>query len=119
MAVTLTALQPEGRGFAVNAYSADFSGCEVIQAAPGAGLFLVLTHLFIHCVAAITVTVGEGETSSAVDDPIVGPLTFAATSGAPVEMFFNPGIVLTANKALTVDASGAGAAVVVAQGFTK
>lgn len=108
MAYTATALQPAGSGFAVNAVTDDASGCEELVAAPGSGKKLVLRQVIISCVAAITITIGAGETGGAVTSPILGPVTFAATS--PVAIFnFIRGIVLVANTALTVDASGAGA----------
>ena len=115
MAYTATALQPATCGFAVNAVTDDASGCEELVAAPGAGKYLVLRQVIISCVAAITITIGAGETAGAVTSPVLGPLTFVATS--PVSIFtFNPGIKLAANTSLTVDASGAGAATIFVQG---
>jgi len=43
---------------------------------------------------------------------------FAATSGAPAVYTFDPPIKLAAATSLTVDASGAGAVCIVAQGYT-
>lgn len=116
MAYTATSLQPKTHGFAINAVSDDASGCEELLAAQGSGLSIVLRQVIVSCVAAITVTIGAGETAGAVTSPILGPLNFAATSGSPVSVVFNPGIVLAANTALTIDASGAGAVCVFAQG---
>lgn len=118
MAITATSLQPVSSGWTVNASSADASGCEEIKAAPGADLCLCVRQLEVSCVAAITVTVGAGETAGAVTTVVVGPLNFAATSGSPVSVVFNPAIKLAANTSLTVDASGAGAVQVLAQGYT-
>lgn len=120
MAVTTTSLQTATSGWAVNATSADASGCEVILAAPGAGVSLYLESVLINGVNGITVTIGEGETASAPDAIILGPITFAGASWAEtvVHEFLRP-IKLTANKALVVDASGAGAVCVLAEGFTK
>jgi len=115
MAYTATALQPRTSGFAVNAVTDNASGCEELIAAPGVGKYLVLRSVIISCVAAITVTIGAGETGTAVTSVILGPLTFGATS--PVSIFtFNPGIKLAANTSLTVDASGAGAFTAFVQG---
>lgn len=118
MAWTVTALQPVDSGFAVNAVTDDASGCEELVAAQGAGKKLILRQVIISCVAAITITVGAGETTGAVSSPILGPVTFAATS--PVAIFnFVRGIVLDANTSLTVDASGAGAFTLFAIGDVK
>jgi len=119
MAVTATNLTVSPVGWAVCATSADAQGCETIKAAPGAGVSLCIRSLSISCVSAITVTVGEGEATSAVESPIIGPVEFTATSGSPVNVTFNPPIKLTANKALSVDASGAGNICVIAQGYTE
>ena len=116
MAITVTALQPKGAGFAVNGYSADASGCEVLVAAPAAGVSIYLHSVSVVCSSGITVTIGEGETASAPDAVIVGPLTFLAIVPTQVTYNFREPIKLTAAKALVVDSSGAGAVVVVAQG---
>jgi len=115
MAVTLTTPQVHGAGWAVNAITADASGCEVVKAAPGSGYYLVIKHLTLICDANITVTIGEGESSSAVETAIVGPVPFAS-NGPEMDLVFNPPIQLTENKALTVDASGAGNIVLFVQG---
>lgn len=115
MAITVTTLQPRTAGFALNAISADASGCEEILAAQGADKSIVLRQVIISCISAITVTIGAGETAGAVTSIILGPLNFGATS--PVFIFtFNPGIKLAANTALTIDASGAGAITCFVQG---
>jgi hypothetical protein len=118
MAITLDEANVDGYGFVANGYSADWSSCETIKAAV-AGKSIYLTHLTVSCVAAITITVGEGETANAVTTELVGPLQFAATSGSPVTIPFTRPLKLTAATALTADASGAGAATIVAQGFVK
>lgn len=114
MAYTATALQPKGAGFAVNAVTDDASGCEELVAAV-TGKSIILRQAIISCVAAITITIGAGETTGDVTSPVLGPLTFGATS--PVAIFnFNRGIRLAAATALTVDASGAGAFTCFVQG---
>ncbi len=119
MAVTATDLQPATSGWAVNAISANASGAEVLKAAPGAGVSLYLESLLINGVNGITVTVGEDEAASAVGTPILGPITFAGASwGETITHRFARPIKLTANKSLVVDASGAGAICVLAEGYT-
>lgn len=111
--------QLASHGFCVNADYADASGCEELVATPGAGKSLVLQMLEISCVAAITVTIGTGEDTGAVETVVIGPVNFAATSGSPLVMSFPQGLVLTANKSLTIDTSGAGAVQVFAMGYVK
>jgi hypothetical protein len=118
MAITLATLETATRGFARNGVSADFSGTEELVAAV-AGKSHYLTQLEISCVAAITVTIGEGETGGAVTTVLFGPFNFAAGSGSPISLQFNPAIKLTAATSLTIDASGAGAVQVFVQGYTE
>ena len=120
MAVTVTSPQALKSGWIKNATSADASGCEVILAAPAAGTSIVVEHVVISSDSAISVTLGEGESTSAVEAALIGPVTFAA--GQTIEFPFTSragGMVLTAAKALTVDASGAGNICVWAQGTYK
>jgi hypothetical protein len=101
-----------------NASIADASGCEEIVAAPGAGYNLVIERLIIHIGAAITVTVGSGETGpGSVEGDKIGPLGGAA--GTYILDLRDDPILLTANKSLTFDASGAGTVCIIAEGFTK
>lgn len=100
------------------ATSADASGCEEIVAAPGAGYNLVIEKLIIYIGAAITVTVGSGETGpGSVEGDKIGPLGGAAGTYS-LDITDDP-ILLTANKSLTFDASGAGNVCVYAKGYTK
>lgn len=105
-------------GFSINATSADASGAEELLAAV-AGKSIYLTQLSITCVSAITVTVGEGETASAVTTVLYGPVPFAATAPGQVKELFNSPIKLTLATSLVVDASGAGSIHVYAQGYIK
>jgi hypothetical protein len=58
-------------------------------------------------ITAITVTIGEGETTpGSVDAALIGPVPLAVNQSIPWE--FNPPMKLTANKSLVADASGAG-----------
>ena len=120
MAITVNNLTPAEYGFALNATSADASGCEELKAAPAAGTAIYLTQIEVSCVAAITVTIGAGETGGAVTTVLLGPFNFAATSGSPVSLQFRgKGIKVADATSLTVDASGAGAVQVFAEGYIK
>lgn len=120
MAITVNDLTPAESGFALNATSADASGCEELKAAPGAGVAIYLTQIEISCVAAITVTLGAGKTGGAVTAVLLGPFNFAATSGSPVSLQFRgKGLKIADNTALVVDASGAGAVQIFAEGYIK
>ena len=120
MPISVNNLTPAKAGFAVNATSADFSGCEELKAAPGAGVSIYLTQIEISCVAAITVTIGAGETGGAVTTVLLGPFNFAATSGSPINLTFRgKGIKLAANTSLTVDSSAGGAVQIFAEGYVE
>lgn len=108
----------DGFGWVEFCYSTDMSGCEEIRAAPGSGLNLYVEHLFISCVSAITVDVGEGETTNAVTTAYT-TFEFVATSGAPIDIHFTRPLKLTANTSFTADASGAGKVTIIATGYTK
>jgi hypothetical protein len=101
----------------INATSADATGCETILASPGTGYHLCISRLIIGIGAAITVTVGAGKSGTAVEGAFLGPVGGAA--GTYVMDFRDRPIRLTAAKALTVDASGAGSICVYVEGFTK
>jgi hypothetical protein len=66
---------------------------------------------------AISITIGEGETTGEVTTALIGPIAMAANTSIPFD--FPYGMVLTANKSLTVDASGAGAICIFARGRIK
>ena len=115
MAITVTTPTPGKFGWIINATSADASGCEELKAAPATGLSIYLDHLTINSGAAITITVGEGETTGAVTTALIGPVSFAANQSMQWD-FLNGGMVLTAATSLTVDASGAGDICIFASG---
>lgn len=118
MAITVTTPTPGKFGWIVNGVSADASGCEELKATPGAGLSLIVDHLTINNGAnAISITIGEGEAAGAVEAALIGPIAMAANTS--LQFCFLQGMVLTANKSLTVDASGAGAICIFAQGRTQ
>ncbi len=101
----------------VNASSADASGCEEIVATPGAGYALVVTRLVIYVGGAITVSLGQNDNAGALETTLIGPLGGAAGT-YPLDVRDRP-IQLAANKALCVDASGAGQICVYAEGYTR
>lgn len=107
----------EKYGWCAFRYGTDISGCEDIKAAPAAGN-LYIKHLFISCVSAITVTIGEGETAGAVTTAYT-TFEFVATSGAPIDVHFQTPLKLAATTAFTADASGAGDVTVICEGYTK
>jgi hypothetical protein len=115
MAISVTTPSPGKFGFIINATSADASGCEELKAAPAAGTSIIVDHLTINNGAnAISITIGEGETGGAVTTALIGPIAMAANTS--IQFLFVNGMVLTAATSLTVDASGAGAICIFAQG---
>ena len=120
MAITATAptvakKSPPGKTyFNVCGYSANASGCETIKAAPSAGS-IYIERMTVYVGAAITVTIGDGEDTSAVET--ISWNLVGTAEGAFYEFNFKRPVKLTAVKAFTVDASGAGAVVVEAEGF--
>jgi hypothetical protein len=113
MAISITTPNPSKFGFILNATSADASGCEELKAAPAVGLSIILDHLTINNGAnAISITIGEGKTGSAVTTALIGPIAMEANTSIQWD-FARPwsvsaGLVLTAATSLTVDTSGAG-----------
>ena len=116
MAITLVTNNVENVGFVANGNSADFSGTEELVAAV-TGQNIHVERLAISSNTAITLTLGAGETGGAVTAVVVGPLYMAANSS--LELTFSRPIKLAAATALVVDASGAGAATVVVQGYIR
>jgi hypothetical protein len=108
MAITVTNPTVGKFGWFLNATSANASGCEELKAAPAAGLSIYVDHLTISSDAAITVSIGEGESVPGTPDTVLlGPVPFAINQCIQWN-FLNGGMKLTAAKSLTVDASGAG-----------
>jgi hypothetical protein len=115
MAISITTPSPGKFGWIINATSADASGCEELKAAPAAGISIIIDHLTINNGAnAISITIGEGETTGAVTTALIGPIAMAANTS--IQWDFPYGMVLTAATSLTVDASGAGAICVFVRG---
>lgn len=117
MAITANTMTTPKAGWVINATSADLSACEELKAAV-AGVSHYIRGITINSASAITVTVGEGETTNNVTTALIGPVTFT-TAGYVYHFIFLEPIKLTAATALTVDASGAGTVHVMVQGFTK
>ena len=115
MAITVTTPGCK-QGFIVNGISADVSACEELQAAV-AGKKIKVRHLTINSGAAITITLGAGETAGAVTDALIGPVSFAQNTS--MQWTFNPPMELPVNTALVVDASGAGTVCIFAQGVIE
>lgn len=115
MAITVTTPGAK-QGFIVNGVSADASACEELQAAV-AGKKIKVRHVTINSGAGITVTIGAGETGGAVTAALIGPVSFAANES--MQWDFSPHMELPENTALVVDASGAGAVCVFAQGVIE
>jgi hypothetical protein len=114
MAIAVTTLTPLKYGFVINATSGDASGAEVLLAAPTSGS-IILDHLTINNGAnAISITIGEDTNAGGVVHTLIGPIAMAANTS--IQFMFPYGISLTALHALTVDASGAGAICIFAQG---
>ena len=105
-------------GFFLNATSADASGVEVLKAAV-AGKQIIVDHLTISSAAAISISIGQGETvPGTIDTVFLGPVLFAVNQSMQWN-FLNGGMVLTAATLLAVGASGAGAINVFASGKVK
>ncbi len=118
-AVTRTSAQwsrPVTR-WAVNGSSADASACEELVATPGSGYELVVLRIICCIGGAITATIGAGESTDNVETPVWGP--FGGAAGTYELDVRDKPIQLTANKSLTVDASGAGTVCVFVEGYTR
>jgi len=116
MAITLDTSGADRAGFVANGYSADWSGCEQLVAAV-TGKSIYVEKIYISSGAAITLTIGAGETGGAVTNEVIGPVYMAANSQAAFE--FSRPLKIAAATALVADGSGAGAATIVVQGFIK
>lgn len=106
MATTVVSNQSYPTGFSVSLNSDDLRGCEELVAAPGAGKAIEVDTVTISVGAAMDATLGAGESSSAVETVLIGPIYLAANSTVAVPLA-KP-IRLAMNKSLTADASAAG-----------
>lgn len=117
MAITLVSAQRYRVGFIANGASADLSGCEELVAAPGTGKNIYIESISISSNSAINITIGAGETTGAVTTVLMGPIYFAANSN--FERSFKKPLMVAINTSLTVDASGAGNATIIVEGYVQ
>ena len=118
MGITITAPQPGRSGWLINGVSADASGCEELKAAPGTSLSIIVDHVTINNGAnVLSITIGQGVNAGSVEKALLGPIAMAANTS--LQFWFPFGMLLDANKSLTVDASGAGAICVFVRGRTQ
>ena len=115
---TLVALPADGVLFYKSLATEDATGAEEIAAAVS-GRTHYLTKLQINADAAMDITIGSGETTSAVTTTHFGPIPFDATGGrflwqAPPGM----GVRCTAATAIVVDSTAAGTVWIEAHGKT-
>ena len=100
-----------GNGFILNGVeTSDASACEILKAAPAAGLSIFIDQLTVSIDTARTVTIGEGEAvAGTLDTALIGPVPFAANQTIKWDFSRVGGMKLTAATLLAVDTSGAGA----------
>lgn len=104
-APVITTPTPGKFGWILNATCSDASACEELKAAPGAGYYLVVDHITINNGAAGTqsITIGAGEAVGDVEAALIGPIAMVANTS--IQWDFPYGMVLPANKSLTVDSN--------------
>lgn len=117
MGTTATTKNVYPNGWATNVVSTDLSGCEEIRAAPGAGLRLALSRLWVDCQNAggLVAVLGAGETAGAVTAALINSIVLA--NGVSHRMEFQRPILLPENTSLTMDAVGAGNTTIWAEGY--
>ena len=118
MGVVSTESSTRDATWLVNATSADASGCEEVFAAV-AGKSHYIQQVTLSCDADATVTLGAGETGTAVTTVLLGPIGFQADGGAPWSIRFVSPLKVAAATSITVDAGGAGNVCVVIEGYTE
>lgn len=115
--ITPAKVNPPGKTFFhLSGTSADASGAETLKAAPASGS-IYIERMTVYVGAAITVTIGSGIDTGAVET-IAWDLPGIATGVVYQFVFLRP-VKLVALKAFAVDASGAGDIVVEAEGFVS
>lgn len=115
---TLVTLPTDGVLFYKSLQSADVTGCEELVAAVSNKTHYI-TQLLIRTDAAMDITIGSGETTSAVTTTHWGPVPLDAASGiflwkAPPGM----GLKCTAATSLTIDSTASGTIWIEAYGKT-
>jgi hypothetical protein len=101
--------------FVASLYSADFSGGEDLKAAVSLK-YIYVKRLFIHCASAITIDIGAGQ-STGVTTIYLGPIPFSASGPAFNLVFGDTMMQIALSTALSIDASGSGAAMVLVEGL--
>lgn len=101
--------------FAVNAFTTDGQGAEVILAAPGDGKSIYLEQVTIHGDFDGYLDFGDGESGSAVET--VAFVVVVTTQGGCSPLRFAHPIKLTTNKACTFDCSASGNTSVLIEGY--
>ena len=100
--------------FDISKYSADFSGGEDLLAGV-AGKYIYVKKLKIQCASAITIDIGAGQ-GTGVTTIYLGPIPFSASGPAFEIDFGDRAMKIAVGTAFAIDASGAGAVAVYAEG---
>lgn len=100
----------------ISKYSADFSGGEDLIAAVALKCHYI-KQLWIQCASAITIDVGAGQTTG-VATIYIGSIPFSASGPRFHIDFGDKAMKIAKGIAFSIDASGAGAAVVMADYVT-
>lgn len=116
MSITLVSNAVAKRGFVVNGSTSDMSGCETLVSGVS-GKNIYVERIVVSFGAAISVSIGEGESSGGVDTVLIGPLYGSANS--TIEIVFGRPIKLSTATDLTADASGSGNITVIAHGYIE
>lgn len=116
-AIDVREIPSEGNEWQVSLHSADVSDCEnIVAAAEGKAHYLKKLH--IRCASEISISIGSGEDDNAVETIHLGPIPLDAGSGIFLISFGKRGMKCVDNKPLTIDATGAGAVAIYAEGKT-
>lgn len=106
-----------GKEFRRSLYSEDMQDCENIVAGV-ARTTHYLKKIMVRTATAMTITIGSGVDTNAVETIHIGPVPLDAASGFFAISFGERGIKCVTGKALTIDASAAGAIWLYAEGFS-
>jgi len=103
----------------ISKYSADYSGAEDLIAAVALKCHYI-TKLWIHCASAITIDIGSAQTTG-VTTIYIGPIPFSTASPTfhvDFMQLFGKAMKIAKGTSFSIDASGAGAAAVLADYVT-
>lgn len=107
-----------GKTFHLSHYNTNLTGCENLVAGV-ANTTHYLKKIMIRTATAMTITIGSGEEpAGSVETIHIGPVPLDAASGFFAISFGEKGIKCVKGKAITIDASAAGAVWIYAEGFT-